>query len=111
MLELLIGFGIPSMLAKIVLSGSIVLIGGKVLDLLLKKYVTAKLLNKWAGKIESVGYGMGRGMTLAMVAWGPTSRFWNQTLEPYFVLVLGIFEKFLPGLRRGLSSDNPSLKE
>ena len=88
-----------------------VLAGGKLLDFVLKRFITVSYIMAMQEKIGKAAFALGRTVTLGMVKWPPTAKFWNQTIEPYFVLLLSILEPILPGFRKGLSSDNGSLKD
>jgi len=52
-------------------------------------------------------YGMGVTCTLGMGKWKHTKRFWNKTVEPYFVDLLdNVIAHGLAEFIRGLRSDN-----
>ena len=52
-------------------------------------------------------YGMGVTCTLGMGKWKYTKRFWNKTVEPYFVDLLdNVVAHGLAEFIRGLRSDN-----
>jgi hypothetical protein len=78
-------------------------IGGCALAWVLKKIPNDKI----KAKVGYWMYGAGVACTLGMGKWKWTKKFWNKTIEPYFVdlidnvLVAGI-SKFVEGLR----SDN-----
>lgn len=84
---------------------------GTLLNLLLKRFVTEARLNRWGGNSQDFGFAIGRIVTLGLSSWGPTSRIWNSTLEPIFlVLVEKMAGRFLIGFGKGAQSDNASVK-
>lgn len=68
--------------------------------------------------VDKFFYGLGVAMTLGLSRWPITRRWWNKTLEPYFIDLLdnvinGIIDGVVKvinamqaGLIRGLKSDN-----
>jgi len=57
--------------------------------------------------IETFFYGCGKVMTLGLNKWGPTRRFWNKTIEPWFIdLVDNVVGGALRGFIKGLRVDN-----
>ena len=56
--------------------------------------------------VESFFYGMGRFMTLGLSKWSLTRRFWNKTIEPWFIdLVDNVVGGALRGFIKGLRAD------
>ena len=57
--------------------------------------------------VETMFYGLGKAMTLGLSKWTLTRKFWNSTIEPWFI---DLFDNFIGGavrgLIRGLRSDN-----
>ena len=78
-------------------------VGAVVVALVLKK-VPNKAIKAQIGMIM---YGMGVTCTLGMGKWKYTKRFWNKTVEPYFVDLLdNVIAHGLAEFIRGLRSDN-----
>ena len=54
--------------------------------------------------VETFFYGIGRAMTLGLSKWSMTKKFWNSTIEPWFIdfidnVVGGAVRGFIKGLR------------
>ena len=78
-------------------------VGAAVLAWILKK-VPNKAIKAQIGMMM---YGMGVTCTLGMGKWKYTKKFWNKTVEPYFVDLLdNVIAHGLAEFIRGLRSDN-----
>ena len=78
-------------------------VGAAVLAWILKK-VPNKAIKVQIGMMM---YGMGVTCTLGMGKWKYTKKFWNKTVEPYFVDLLdNVIAHGLAEFIRGLRSDN-----
>ena len=71
-------------------------------------WVLKKIPNKRIkAQVGMMLYGMGVTCTLGMGRWKYTKRFWNKTVEPYFVDLLdNVVAHGLAEFIRGLRSDN-----
>jgi len=71
-------------------------------------WVLKKVPNKQIkAQVGMMMYGMGVTCTLGMGKWKYTKRFWNKTVEPYFVDLLdNVIAHGLAEFIRGLRSDN-----
>ena len=54
--------------------------------------------------VETVFYGLGKAITLGLNKWSVTRKFWNSTIEPWFIdlfdnVVGGAVTGFIKGLR------------
>ena len=54
--------------------------------------------------VETMFYGLGKAMTLGLSKWSLTRKFWNSTVEPWFIdlfdnVVGGAVRGFIKGLR------------
>ena len=54
--------------------------------------------------VETLFYGLGKAMTLGLSKWTVTRKFWNSTVEPWFIdlfdnVVGGALRGFIKGLR------------
>ena len=54
--------------------------------------------------VETVFYGLGKAITLGLNKWSVTRKFWNSTIEPWFIdlfdnVVGGAVTGFMKGLR------------
>jgi hypothetical protein len=54
--------------------------------------------------VETFFYGCGRAMTLGLSKWSLTKKFWNSTIEPWFIdlfdnIIGGAVRGFIKGLR------------
>tara|TARA_R110002020_G_scaffold174436_2_gene365923 strand:- start:43 stop:336 length:294 start_codon:yes stop_codon:yes gene_type:complete len=54
--------------------------------------------------VETMFYGLGKTLTLGMSKWSITKKFWNSTIEPWFIdlfdnVVGGALRGFIKGLR------------
>ena len=54
--------------------------------------------------VETMFYGLGKAMTLGLSKWDFTRKFWNSTVEPWFIdlvdnVVGGAVRGFIKGLR------------
>lgn len=78
-------------------------IGGAVLLWIMKRIPNEKI----KVKVGSMGYYLGISMTLGMSKWSITKKFWNKTIEPYFVdLMDNCVAHFIKHFIMGLRSDN-----
>ena len=78
-------------------------IGAVVLAWVLKKVPNKRI----KAQVGMMLYGMGVTCTLGMGKWKYTKRFWNKTVEPYFVDLLdNVIAHGLAEFIRGLRSDN-----
>ena len=79
------------------------LAGGGVATVVL--WVLKKVPNKeLANIVETAFYGMGKAVTLGLSKWSITKKFWNKTIEPWFIDLLdnvvgGAIRGFIRGLR------------
>ena len=68
-------------------------------------WVLKKVPNKEiSNMVETFFYGCGRAMTLGLGKWSVTKKFWNSTVEPWFIdlfdnVVGGAVRGFIKGLR------------
>tara|TARA_R100000808_G_scaffold13572_1_gene32798 strand:+ start:429 stop:710 length:282 start_codon:yes stop_codon:yes gene_type:complete len=85
------------------ISNSTMLIGGGTAGILV--WALRKIPNKEICRyVEGFFYGLGKGMTLGLSKWNFTKKFWNKTVEPWFIdlvdnLVGGAVRGFIRGLR------------
>ena len=85
------------------INNSTMLIGGGTAGILL--WALKKVPNKEICRyVEGFFYGLGKGMTLGLSIWNFTKKFWNKTVEPWFIdmvdnLVGGAVRGFIRGLR------------
>ena len=54
--------------------------------------------------VETMFYGLGKAMTLGLSKWSVTRKFWNSTVEPWFIdlfdnVIGGAVRGFIKGLR------------
>jgi hypothetical protein len=78
-------------------------IGAVVVAWVLKKVPNKRI----KAQVGMIMYGMGVTCTLGMGKWKYTKRFWNKTVEPYFVDLLdNVIAHGLAEFIRGLRSDN-----
>ena len=54
--------------------------------------------------VETLFYGLGKAITLGLSSWSITRKFWNKTIEPWFIdladnVVGGALRGFIKGLR------------
>ena len=78
-------------------------IGAVVVAWVLKKVPNKRI----KAQVGMIMYGMGVTCTLGMGKWKYTKRFWNKTVEPYFVDLLdNVIAQGLAEFIRGLRSDN-----
>ena len=54
--------------------------------------------------VETMFYGLGKAMTLGLSKWNLTRKFWNSTVEPWFIdlfdnVIGGAVRGFIKGLR------------
>tara|TARA_R100000093_G_scaffold69920_1_gene42461 strand:- start:524 stop:817 length:294 start_codon:yes stop_codon:yes gene_type:complete len=78
-------------------------IGAVVVAWVLKKVPNKRI----KAQVGMMMYGMGVTCTLGMGKWKYTKRFWNKTVEPYFVDLLdNVIAHGLAEFIRGLRSDN-----
>jgi len=63
--------------------------------------------NRIKAQVGMIMYGLGVTCTLGMGKWKYTKKFWNKTVEPYFVDLLdNVVGHSLTEFIRGLRSDN-----
>ena len=68
-------------------------------------WVLKKVPNKEiANMVETLFYGLGKAITLGMSKWSVTRKFWNSTVEPWFIdlfdnVIGGAVRGFIKGLR------------
>ena len=86
-------------------------IGGLLISLLMKKFVTKAFLADLGDWFEAGGYYLGKICTVGLSHWKYTKPLWNNIVEPYVVLIVKQLDRFVTGLTKGLLSDNPSAKE
>ena len=85
------------------INNSTMLIGGGTAGILV--WALRKIPNKEICRyVEGFFYGLGKGMTLGLSKWNFTKKFWNKTVEPWFIdlvdnLVGGAVRGFIRGLR------------
>ena len=85
------------------ISNSTMLIGGGTAGILV--WALRKIPNKEICRyVEGLFYGLGKGMTLGLSKWNFTKKFWNKTVEPWFIdlidnVVGGAVRGFIRGLR------------
>ena len=78
-------------------------IGAVVVAWVLKKVPNKRI----KAQVGMMMYGMGVTCTLGMGKWKYTKKFWNKTVEPYFVDLLdNVIAHGLAEFIRGLRSDN-----
>ena len=79
------------------------LVGGGTAGIVL--WVLKKVPNESISNIvETFFYGCGKAITLGLSKWSITKKFWNKTIEPWFIdlldnLVGGAIRGFIRGLR------------
>ena len=57
--------------------------------------------------VETLFYGVGKAMTLGLSKWSITKKFWNKTVEPWFIdLVDNVIGGALRGFIKGLRVDD-----
>lgn len=82
------------------------------LNFILKKYVTSEFLEKIGTGISKFAKGLGIAVTLGLSKIPYLKILWNNTIEPYVILVLDIaIKSFLTGFIQGMETDNKSTKE
>ena len=68
-------------------------------------WVLKKVPNDYICEIvESFFYAIGKAMTLGLSKWSMTKKFWNKTIEPWFIdlvdnVIGGALRGFIAGLR------------
>ena len=87
------------------INNSTMLIGGGTAGILV--WALRKIPNKEICRyVEGFFYGLGRGITLGLSKWSFTRKFWNKTIEPWFIdLVDNVFGGAIRGFIRGLRVD------
>ena len=79
------------------------LVGGGTAGIIL--WVLKKVPNdRICEMVETLFYGCGKAMTLGLSKWSITRKFWNNTIEPWFIdlvdnIVGGAVRGFIRGLR------------
>ena len=57
--------------------------------------------------VETLFYGFGKAITLGLSSWSVTRKFWNKTVEPWFIdLVDNVIGGALRGFIKGLRVDD-----
>ena len=81
------------------------LVGGGTAGIVL--WVLKKVPNESISNIvETFFYGCGKAITLGLSKWSITKKFWNKTIEPWFIdLVDNVIGGALRGFIRGLRFD------
>ena len=81
------------------------LVGGGTAGIVL--WVLKKVPNESISNIvETFFYGCGKAITLGLSKWSITRKFWNKTIEPWFIdLVDNVIGGALRGFIRGLRVD------
>ena len=81
------------------------LVGGGTAGIVL--WVLKKVPNESIRNIvETFFYGCGKAITLGLSSWSVTRKFWNKTIEPWFIdLVDNVIGGALRGFIRGLRVD------
>ena len=71
-------------------------------------WVLKKVPNDYiAEMIETMFYGLGKTITLGLSKWSITRKFWNKTIEPWFIdLVDNVIGGALRGFIKGLRVDD-----
>ena len=78
-------------------------IGGAVVLWLMKRIPNDRI----KAKVGSMGYYLGVSLTLGLSKWSITRKFWNKTIEPYFVdLMDNCVSHFIKHFIVGLRSEN-----
>ena len=82
------------------------LVGGGATGIVL--WVLKKVPNESIRQVvETFFYGCGKAITLGLSKWSITRKFWNKTIEPWFIdLVDNVIGGALRGLIRGLRVDD-----
>ena len=82
------------------------LVGGGTAGIVL--WVLKKVPNESISNIvETFFYGCGKAITLGLSKWSITRKFWNKTIEPWFIdLVDNVIGGALRGFIRGLRMDD-----
>ena len=82
------------------------LVGGGTAGIVL--WVLKKVPNESISNIvETFFYGCGKAMTLGLSKWSVTKKFWNNTVEPWFIdLVDNVIGGALRGFIKGLRVDD-----
>ena len=68
-------------------------------------WVLKKVPNDYISEMaETMFYGLGKAMTLGLSKWSITKKFWNSTIEPWFIdlfdnVIGGAVRGFIKGLR------------
>ena len=85
---------------------------GMVLNIILKKFVTNKMLENLRSKISVFFKGLGIAVTLGLSKVKYVKSVWNSVIEPYVIILLRtIVISALDGFIMGLETDNPSTKD
>ena len=85
------------------MSNTTMLIGGGSAGILL--WVLKKIPNdQICSVVENLFYGIGKAITLGLSKWDVSRKFWNNTIEPWFIdlvdnVVGGAVRGFIKGLR------------
>ena len=93
-------------------TGAAVGIVGIILNLLLKKFVSTEALVKIGKGICNFFEAIGTIITLGLSKLPYLNILWNNTIEPYVILLLDVaLKNMLIGIVRGMETDNKSTKE
>ena len=89
-----------------VTSNSGLLVGGGSAAIVL--WVLKKVPNESiCSVVETAFESLGKVMTLGLGKWTVTKKFWNSTVEPWFIdLIDNVFGSMVRGFIKGLRSDN-----
>ena len=93
-------------LLGVVGSNSGLLLGGGTAGIVL--WVLKKVPNdQIASIVETFFYGLGKAMTLGFSKWSFSKKYWNSTVEPWFIdLFDNVMGGMIRGFIKGLRSDN-----
>ena len=85
---------------------------GIILNIILKKFITPLALVKIGADIHDFFEAIGIAITLGLSRLPYLKVLWNNTIEPYVLLLLDVLLKnILSGLVEGMETDNKSTKE
>ena len=87
------------------MNNTTLLVGGGATTIIL--WVLKKVPNeRICAFIENLFYGIGKAITLGLSKWSITKKFWNKTIEPWFIDLLdNLVGGAIRGLIRGLRID------
>ena len=85
---------------------------GIVLNLFLKKFISTEALVKIGKSICDFFEAIGITITLGLSKLPYLNILWNNTIEPYVILILDVaLKNMLTGIIKGMETDNKSTKE